>query len=252
MLLLARIQKEGRLTGHQFKLAALSGALMVVANGIVCFVEEWVPSGMAAVIIGAMPIWVLFISWLCFGDHRPNLRKFVGSVVGLAGVAVIAFGQEPDGGAATPFKGPLLLVASSWLWAVGTLLQRQLVGLKSPLRFAGTQMLCGAVLATILSFSLESPWTLDLHAVSLTSYLALAYLVIFGSIVAFSAYSWLSRNVEPHLVSSYALVNPVIAVALGSALANEPVTQAFVSGTVLVLAGLALLMLKLKRPVVTT
>jgi drug/metabolite transporter (DMT)-like permease len=250
MLGLSLFKQEARLSLQEKKNAGLSGICLVVANGIVCVVEQWVPSGIAAVIIGAMPIWMMGIGFLLFKEAKPTARKFFGAIIGLTGVALIASSQKTSSSSIYAQYGAMILFVSSWIWAFGTLVQRKVKGLKSPLKYSALQMVCGAVVATLFSLVFERPWTLNLETVRASSVAALLYLVIFGSVIAFSAYSWLSRNVQPHLVSTYALVNPVIAVALGWILAGEKVGPLFALATFLVLIGLTLLMLKPSRKTV--
>ena len=239
---IARLRNETALTGPERRDAALSGTLLVIANGLVCVAERWIPSGIAAVVIGAMPIWILLLGWVAFSGPRPTAQRWLGALVGLAGIALIA--TEHSGLAvAGPFGSfsVLILFASNWLWVGGTFVQRRSAGLKSSFRYSATQMLCGAVLAGALSLTFESPWHGRWAAVSASSWAALAYLIVFGSVIGFSAYGWLARNVEPHRVSTYALVNPVIAVGLGWSFRGERVTLNFLFATLLVLLGLVLL-----------
>ncbi len=245
MTAIAFFKREPALDFDQKKIAGISGVLLVLANGIVCVVEKWVPSGIAAVVIGAMPIWIMLIGWISFGTGRPTIRKVVGAMIGLVGIAFIAAGDtHSDSSGVFGEFAPLVLLISSWLWATGTLIQRRVLNLKSGFSFLSWQMMSGAVIAVLLSCLLESPWSYAWSSVTAKSWFALAYLIVFGSLIGFSAYSWLSRNVEPHLVSTYALVNPVIAVLLGWLWAGEELTAKFISSTVLVLIGLALLMIQ--------
>jgi drug/metabolite transporter (DMT)-like permease len=244
----ALIRREGPLSRLEKKTAFQSGVLLVLANGIVCVLEKWVPSGIAAVVIGAMPIWIMMVGWAAFGTGRPDLRKTGGATIGLLGIAMIAAGnsQKSSGDTFAQFA-PLVLCVSSLLWATGTLLQRKATNVKSGISFLAVQMASGAGAAVLMSFVFESPLTFDWASVSSNSWLALAYLIVFGSLIGFTAYSWLSRNVEPHLVSTYALVNPIIAVWLGWFLRDEPLTGKFVLATALVLIGLTVLMVR-KKP----
>ena len=246
---IALFKKESPLTKDQFKISAFSGVLLVTANGVVCVIEKWVPSGIAAVVIGAMPIWIMLIGWAAFQTGRPQLRKIIGALVGLFGIGLIAVGDTSS--KTTGLFGayaPLVLCVSSLLWATGTLVQRKALNVVSGFKFLSAQMMSGAVIALVFSFGFEAPLSFDWSQVSTKSWLALFYLIVFGSLIGFTAYSWLSRNVEPHLVSTYALVNPIIAVWLGWFLANEQLTPTFLSATALVLVGLVLLMFRSKRP----
>lgn len=243
MFAIALVAREKRVTQTELRIAVISGPLLVVANGIVCVVEQWVASGVAALIIGAMPIWILFIGWIGFKQPKPDARKLVGALVGLAGIGLIASGNLSSGSANASF-GNFVLIGSSWLWAIGTLIQRRALKVQSPFLFSSLQMIAGSLVTGAFALWSESPFTHDWSHVTSTSWLALVYLIIFGSLIAFTAYGWLSRNLEPHLVSTYALVNPVVAVALGSLFYREPITAKFLVATVLVAAGLALFVLK--------
>lgn len=238
MLVIARVRRDASLSRQEVRVAAASGALLVVANGLVGVVEQWIATGMVAVIIGAMPIWMMLLGWFAFAQPRPTVQKMAGALIGLGGIALIAGGNFS---AANPHAGlgNFLILISSWAWAVGTLIQRRVAGLKSLWLFSSYQMLSGAAVTLLLSLLLENPWGIAWRAVGVDSWLALGYLVIFGSLVAFTAYGWLSRNVESHIVSTYALVNPVVAVALGFAVFQEPLNTQFVVATVLVAIGLA-------------
>jgi drug/metabolite transporter (DMT)-like permease len=228
IFVVAMAKREARLTTHENKIAAMSGVLLVLANGIVCVLEKWVPSGIAAVVIGAMPIWIMLVGWIGFGTGRPQGRKIVGACIGLVGIALIAAGASHPRveGAFGPFA-PLVLCVSSLLWATGTMIQRRATAVKSGFLFLAVQMASGALAATLLALVFESPWNHPWASVTSTS--------------------WLGRNVEPHLVSSYALVNPVIAVWLGWLLVDEPLTGKFVTATILVLIGLTILMVPARR-----
>lgn len=247
MLVFSLLKREGALSTSEKKNAAISGACLVVANGIVCVMEQWVPSGIAAVIVGAMPIWVMGIGFLFFGESKPTARKLMGALIGLSGVTLIAASQGNSSGSVYAQYGAFFLLISSCIWAFGTLIQRRVKGLTSPLRYSAVQMVSGALITTLFSLTFEKPWLVRFENIHTSSLLALAYLVVFGSVIAFSAYSWLSRNVEPSLVSTYALVNPVIAVGLGWLLASEKIGSTFIIATILVLTGLTLLMRKQKQ-----
>ena len=245
MWILSRWKKENAtLTSAEKKSAIISGLLLVFANGMVGCVELSLPSGLVAVVIGAMPIWIMGIGWLFFDQARPTLQKSIGALIGLAGIALIATNESGDGHGARNLIGAATLFFSSWCWAFGTLVQRKTPGVKSVFKYSALQMVCGACGVGILSLILEKPWAFDFSAVSQASLIALLYLILFGSVVAFTAYAWLSRNIEPSLVSTYALVNPVIAVLVGWAWKAEVVDSRFFTATILVLLGLSLLMMK--------
>jgi drug/metabolite transporter (DMT)-like permease len=247
LYLFSLYKKEQALSADEKKISILSGILLIFANGLVCIVEYWVPSGIVAVIIGAMPIWMMLIGWLVFKHHRPSLVKVLGSLIGLAGVALITFGGAVPVVTGIGQFGPVFLIISSLLWVGGTLIQKKAKHLTSIFRFSSIQMIAGASFSAIVSLSFEKPWEYLDKPQTASAIIAFFYLVIFGSLIAFTAYSWLSRNVEPHLISTYALVNPIIAILLGSWFFKEPLSPDFLSASVLVIFGLSLLMWKKKE-----
>jgi drug/metabolite transporter (DMT)-like permease len=241
MFAIAKLRREKKLPPAEAKTARLTGVLLISANAVVCVAEKKVNSGLAAVVIGAMPIWIMFLSWSFFLKERPSPKKLLGAVIGLIGIALITAGGSSPHHAQDYFFGVFLLLLSSALWSTGTLLQRHTRGVLSTFRFTGEQMLAGSLAVALLSFCGEDLRHFAWNEISLRSSLALLYLIVFGSVIGFTSYSWLSRRVEPHLVSTYALVNPVIAVALGWAFAGDLISGSFLGGVLLVLSGLALL-----------
>lgn len=243
MFVLALFLREKKMGREERYYAGLSGVFLIFANGVVGMVEKNVSSGLVAVLVGAMPIWVMLVGWVAFGQSRPTIQKIIGALIGLSGVVLIAAGATGSGAASDKWS-VLILFGSSLSWTVGTLLQRKAPPVQSPLRFTAFQMCTGAIGTTLMSVAFEKPWQLSLSTITWQSWTAAIYLVVFGSMVAFTAYSWLSRHVEPHIVSTYALVNPVIAVWLGWFFLSEPVNSNFFFATILVLFGLSLLIFK--------
>ncbi len=239
---IGRYFKEPQLSKSEIKYSFLSGALLMIANATVTYSEKWVSSGIAAVIIGAMPIWVMMFGPLFFGESWPGPRKILGALIGLVGVAFIASEQQTNAGAEQ--FAVFLVLASSWLWATGIHLQRKIAKTKSPFSYAGAQLFFGGLVVMLIAITTGEIFGFQISQVSSTSFWAWAYLTIFGSVVAFGAFSFLGRSVEPHALSTYTLVNPVIAVGLGWGLANEPVTLRFLFATALVLVGLSMLLFK--------
>ena len=241
LFLISHYKKEGPLTRDEKKISAFSGILLIFANAVVCLVEFWVPSGIVAVIIGAMPIWIMLVGWMFFRHARPTILRVLGSLIGLAGVALITFGGAVPEVSGIGRFGTLFLIGSSFLWAIGTLIQKKSFGVKSVFRFSSFQMLAGAIPTGMISLVFEKPWEYFDKGISGVSILAFLYLVIFGSVIAFTAYSWLSRNVDSHLVSTYALVNPIIAVLLGTIFFQEQLSSKLLGASVLVIFGLTLI-----------
>lgn len=244
LLGISKFIKETKLNSLELKTAMLTGVFLVGANGLVSVAEKWVPSGITAVIIGAMPIWIMALNWVSFAGVKPSNRKIAGALIGVSGIVLIALDQINPVTTGIARFGILMLCSSSLLWGIGTLLQRKVPLVKSIFLFSSIQVLTGSLSTLVFCLAFERPWELDLMSISSRSWWALAYLTIFGSVIAFTAFSWLSRTVEPHLVSTYALVNPLIAVLLGSLFYDEQISVKFAAATLAVLVGLYLLIFK--------
>ncbi len=247
MYLISLWRKEPSLNKEEKRVALYSGLLLITANGGVCMAEQYVSSGVAAVVAGSIPIWVMLFGWLWYKQAKPTPKKIGGAGLGLVGIAVIASDNISLTKGGIGMFAPLFVLVSSWLWTFGTLVQVKLTKIKGPFLFSAMQMMYGSIAAAVICAAFENPFQTQWSQVSTESVAALVYLIVFGSIVAFSAYSWLTRNVEPHLVSTYALVNPLIAVILGSVFYKEPLDLPFLVGALLVISGLALIVLKPRR-----
>jgi drug/metabolite transporter (DMT)-like permease len=216
--------------------ALVTGGLMLgVGNGGVSWAQQTVASGIAALVIASIPLWIALLDRLLFGA-RLSPVTFAGIAVGFGGVAILL---DPRG-AVDPTGGTVLLVAAAG-WSLGTLLTRgRSLGLP-PLAAAGMQMLCGGAVLIPAAAANGELGDVRVSAISATSAGALAYLVVFGSLLAFSAYVWLVRNTSVSLVSTYAYVNPVVAVLLGSAFLDEEVTARTLLAGAIVVAAVALI-----------
>lgn len=201
------------------------GLLFVTGHGALAWAQQTVPAGVAALLVGTIPIWMALFDRVAFGK-RLAVGAYVGIAVGFAG---LAFLFDPFGGGTVDRFGALVIVASAMCWAVGSLYSRGAPLPKRPLVSAGLASLCGGIL--LAGYSLvsgeigDAVWTTN-------ALLALAYLIVAGSFVGFTAYVWLLRAAPTSLVSTYAYVNPIVAVALGWLILDEDVTtQMLVAGT---------------------
>jgi drug/metabolite transporter (DMT)-like permease len=220
----------------QWGFAALTGVLMLaIGNGGVSWAQQTVPSGIAAIVIASIPLWVVLIDRIAFGA-RLSWVAAVGVAVGFAGVAILIDPSAPD---RIDPAGGLALLAAALGWATGTLLSRGDKLTAPPLVAAGMQMLCGGVVLVVAG--LVAGELGDVQAPSWRSVLAVAYLIVFGSLLAFSAYVWLLRNAQVSLVATYAYVNPVVAVFLGAVFLGEEVTTRTLVAGGIVLGAVALI-----------
>jgi drug/metabolite transporter (DMT)-like permease len=209
------------------------GALLTVGNGGITWAEQRVDSGVAALLVATMPLWLALFDRLVFG-RRLSAAGWLGLLVGLGGVALLV----SPGGGRTDFVGGLVCVASAAAWAAGSLYSRHTSSLPSePALASGMEMLAGGVLLGVAGLAAGEGGHVQLSHVSVESLVALAYLVVVGSIVAFSCFHWLLRNAPTSIVSTYAYVNPVVAVLLGAAFLGEPLTlRTLIAGAAIVVS----------------
>jgi drug/metabolite transporter (DMT)-like permease len=225
-------------TRREWLYAVPVGSLMfVLGNGTVAVAEQHISSGVAAVVCGTMPLWAGAMGPL-FGE-RANRQEWLGLVLGFAGVAVLSLGGELR---AHPFYAAILFAAPV-SWALGSLLARKLP-LAKGLMSAATQMVTGGVVMAFVSLVAgervpTSPPT--------SALIAWAYLAIFGSLVAYSAYTYLLRHTRPAVATSYSYVNPVIAVAIGAVLGREHVGPETIFAVLLIVAATVLVVLRRSR-----
>lgn len=210
------------------------GLLFVAAHGGLAWAQKTVPAGMAALIVGSIPIWLALFDRLFFGRRLPR-SAYAGFALGLAG---LAFLFDPFGEGSVDRLAALVIVLGAMSWAAGSLYSRAAPLPKHPLVSAGLASLCGGVLLAALSGLTgelgEAEWTRE-------AILAIVYLVVAGSLVGFSAYVWLLRVAPVSLVATYAYVNPIVAVALGWAILGESITIQMVIAGAAVLASVAMI-----------
>jgi drug/metabolite transporter (DMT)-like permease len=210
---------------HHWRAAALVGGLMLLGgNGGVVWAEQRVPSGITALLIATMPLWMALLDWLRPRGVTPTWRGLTGLVLGFAGAIVLVGPGELVGGGRVDPWGAGVLMCASLSWAIGSMRSRSARLPRSPLLATAMEMLAGGVLLTFLGLLTGEGARLDPSVVSLRSLLSLGYLIVFGSLVGFTAYIWILRKTTLARASTYAFVNPVVAVILGWALASEPLT----------------------------
>ena len=216
--------------------AAIVGLLLLVGgNGFVVLAERTVPSGLTALIVASVPLWIVIFRRIA-GD-RIHPSTFVGVAVGFAGVAFLVVPRGASG--ATDPVGLGLLLVATLSWAMGTFLAPRLKMPHDALLSTGIQQLAGGVILVLAGAAIGELAHLEPAAWSANSLLAMAYLVLFGSLVAFTAYSWLLQNAPVSLVATYAYVNPVVAVLLGALVLAEPITPSIVLGAAIIVAAVA-------------
>ncbi|MGW0390360.1 EamA family transporter [Streptomyces sp. NPDC003042] len=224
-------------TRGQLGSAALVGLLLILGgNGLVVLAETTVPSGLAALLVASVPMWVVVLR-ASTGD-RPPARTLAGVLVGLVGLAVLT---GPGLSGAVRMSGVLLVVAASVLWSLGSFTAGKLPLPGNPFTGSAYQMLAGGAAGIIVGLLRGEQRGLDPAAFSTASWLALGYLVLIGSVVGFTAYAWLLQAAPLSLVSTYAYVNPVVAVALGTLILDEALTWPILVGGGIVVAGVGVI-----------
>ena len=221
------------------------GVLLLVANGAVGIGEKTVPSGLAALLVATVPLWLLGMD-AGLNHARLGLAPLAGLALGLAGVGLLsAFGEDSDRGISG--WGVVIILAAAAGWALGTILARRVTIPASPALASGMQLLSGGAALLALSAATGEFGSLHLAEISAASWLALAYLTVVGSIVAFSAYGIALRSLPTATVATYAYVNPVIAVLLGTLILNERLTPAMFGGGALIVSAVILVVRRSPR-----
>lgn len=222
--------------------AAISGGLLLLGgNGLIVVAEQTLHSGLAALLVAIVPVWFALLDWLRPHGNRPDVKTVFGILAGLSGVATLVSGQSSGACiSASQWPGILLVLTAGILWAWGSLFMKHNARPSSPLLGVAMQMIAGG--ATLLLAGVVAGELPHAHwgGFSTRSWLAFAWLVIPGAWVGFSAYIWLLQVSTPARVSTYAYVNPMIAVFLGWLLLDEPVTARTLVASAVIVAGVAI------------
>ena len=234
-------------TAREWGAASLLAVLIFVLDyGLVFWSERRVPSGITAVMMATIPVFMALAEIVFLRTQRLTWRLALALVVGMGGVAVLVgrsgLSERMNlGGAPVDTAGACALIVGAIAWSVAASLSRRLPSPSSKVMSSGAQMLAGGVLLTLTSALLGEFRGFHVQAVSRSAWLALAYLIMAGSIVAFTAYVWLIHHESPTKVGTYAYVNPVVAVVLGYFLGGEALGLRTILGTVLVLVSVVVI-----------
>jgi drug/metabolite transporter (DMT)-like permease len=222
-----------RMSLRQFGGAALVGLLLLTGgNGMVAVAEQHISSGLAALLVASVPLWLVIFRIMV--RDRPAVLTLAGVLVGFGGVAALSISGGQDASA----TGIVVILVASLSWSIGSFLSARIPMPANPFAASTIEMLVGGAGLAVTGMSIGERF--DLSAVSGRSWLALAYLVLVGSLVGFTAYTWLLGNAPISLVSTYAYVNPVVAVFLGVLVVDEHVTTQIIVGGAVILVGVAL------------
>lgn len=232
-----RLRGAARPTRGEWRDAAIAGTLLLAGgNGGVTWAEQVIPSGVTALLVALMPMWMVLLDWLRSGGVRPRSFVIIGLAVGFAGVGLLAH-DRPEQPVAGYGWGVAALMGATIAWAIGSMLYRHSRKPSSPLLGVAMQMLAGGAVLVLAAAVRGEPARFSFTQVTLASFSGWLYLTTFGSLVGFSAYVWLLRVSTPARVSTYAYVNPLIAVFLGCTVGGERLSnQLFFAGGLIVLA----------------
>jgi drug/metabolite transporter (DMT)-like permease len=243
-----RLRGDARPTPIQWRDASIIGALLLLGgNGGVSWAQQTVPSGISALIVAATPLWMNLIDWLRPSGKRPRAAVFIGLGLGFAGVTLIGLSRDHLGHRIVEPLGAVVLLLATLSWAFGSVFSSHARQPSSPLLAIGMQMITGGVLLLLCgALGGELP-RLQPAAFTHASIVAFVYLTLVGSLVGFTAYVWLLQVSTPARVSTYAYVNPLIAVLLGRLILDEPLPGSVLFAGALVIAAVILIVLQKAR-----
>lgn len=243
MFAIARFQGAPKPETATWRDALIVGAcLLLFGNGGVTVAEKWVPTGLAALLVATVPIYIALLGWITGTAPRPTPLVWLGLIGGFIGVGVLV-----QTALTTPAESPnehlalgmAILLFGSLIWSAGSLYSRRARNAPSPFLAAGQQMLCGGALLILAGVALGEYRGFDPRQITMPSAMAFVYLVLIGSLVGFPAYIFLLRHCDPAKVATYAYINPIVAVLLGTAFAGETLTMRTVFGAGLIIGSVA-------------
>ena len=220
----------------------VGGLLLLCGNGGVTWAEKYIPTSLAALLVATEPLWVVLLVW-GLSHKRPDYRVLLGMLVGFAGVAILVSDGVPGGNGNSWLSliGGVVVFVAGFAWAGGSVFSsRRPIQASMPMA-AGMQMLAGGSLMFLPALVTGDFKNLDLSHASWTSIAAFFYLVVCGSLIAFTAYSFLLLNVTPARAATYGYVNPVVAVFLGWLIASEPITPRMLVAAAVIVGSVVLI-----------
>lgn len=228
-------------TGKQWASASLVGVLLIgIGNGGVALAVHYMPSGLVALLIAAAPAYFVAQDWLFFSRKRPAVLTLWGILIGFIGLFVIFNPFQAATGASYPLWPLFVIIGGSICWTLGSLLVPRLP-MPSQLTSTAIQMLAGFVFTLIVSVIMERHDWGTVANVNTRTWLAFLHLVFLGSLVGYSSYSWLTKNAPPRITSTYAYVNPVVALFLGWLILDEGMSRDGLIGSAIVICGVVLM-----------
>jgi drug/metabolite transporter (DMT)-like permease len=248
MLAVAKARGVAHATGAQWRSGAIVGSLLMLANSLVGVAEKRIPSGVAALLVAMTPLFMVLLEWGRPGGRRPTVMVGVGLLIGLAGVAALVGPASFGDGARVDLIGAGTVILGSFAWSVGSIYSRHAPKPESSLMMTAIQMMVGGAFVGVLAIATGELAAFDPSGVSSRSLLAFLYLLVFGSLIGFSAFVYLLRVSTAARVATYAYVNPAVAVLLGWLFAGEAISARMLVAAAVIIAGVALITVAEGRP----
>ncbi len=214
--------------------------LLLGGNGAVVWAEQTVPSGLAALMVSSSPLWMMLIEAALPGGRKPHRRAVMGIILGFSGVILLMWPGQSDGLLQVNPWGAAVLVFAALIWSIGSIFSRYTRLPASPLMGSAVEMLVGGAALGLLGALTGEFSKLNLSGITTPSLLGLAYLIIFGALVGYSAYTWLLQVAPTSLVSTYAYVNPLVALAIGALIGNEALSPRTLIAAAVIIGSVAL------------
>jgi drug/metabolite transporter (DMT)-like permease len=221
------------------QLAVVGTFLFLGGNGFVVWAEQFINSGLAALLVSTLPVWLILLDWLWAGGPRPTGAAMAGIALGILGTLILVDPVQLVG-SNLYLPGAAMVVLASMLWAIGSIYSKKFRQPSSIFMSAACQMIGGGLSLLLTSLLLGETRSFDPAAVSAVSLGGFFYLMLFGSVIAISAYVWLLQNASASSVSTYAFVNPAVAILLGWLIADEEINAHILAGAAVILAGVFL------------
>jgi drug/metabolite transporter (DMT)-like permease len=238
----ARYRGAPRPTRLHWRNAIIAGAFLLLGgNGAVIWAEQFVPSGLTALLVSILPFWLVIIEWVRPPRRRPSGAVLAGLVLGFIGIIVLVGPGNVGGHGDVRPLGALVLILGSLAWAIGSFWSRDAKLPDSGLLTTGMEMLGGGMLLLVVGVVSGERSHFDIHHVSRASAIGLVYLITFGSLLGFTSYIWLLDKVTPARLGTYAYVNPIVAVLLGWAIAGETLSARTAIAAAIVICAVALI-----------
>jgi drug/metabolite transporter (DMT)-like permease len=247
LFLISRIYNKEKIKLIHLRSAFIIGCLLLLGgNGGVVWAEQSVPSGVTALLISTVPIWVALITWIMPKGNKPSSKNIIGVILGFAGLFFLISPYNLISGGNVNLTGAIVLIAAALSWAIGSIYTRHAIVPDSKLMTVALEMLCGGIALIIVSYFFGDWGRFHVSSLTFKSLTAFIYLIIFGSLVAFTAYIWLLDAAGPAKATTYAYVNPVVAVILGWLMASEALSFKMIFSAAIIIIAVAIIITDFK------